>query len=228
AAHLVHTGLISRALIEAAETLKSAPIEARRASVTPDDLLAAAASALLVHDDEIRTRAGQAWYVTLEDFPSRRLGLELPHNHIVDAASSYLILGRIRKDKGLRNLGASLTRRFVREIDAYMQATLRHPWYYYPVDSEIFFGVTRDEPMAERSIPAVPRGEDSSHATMRIRALIDWRAIDAKLVSDEALKSIALSFRRHYMASEKGIPTLNWLPGDTEGAARRGQAGRSG
>src|SRR5699024_8722734 len=79
-------------------------------------------------------------------------------------------------------------------------------------------------PRAERSIPAVPRGEDSSHATMRIRALIDWRAIDAKLVSDEALKSIALSFRRHYMASEKGIPTLNWLPGDTKGAARRGQA----
>lgn len=224
AAHLVHTGLISRALIEAAETLKSAPIEARQASVTPDDLLAAAESALLVHDDEIRTRAGQAWYVTLEDFPSRRLGLELPHNHVVDAASSYLILGRIRDDKGLRNLGASLTRRFMREIDAYMQDTLRHPWYYYPVDSEIFFGVTRDEPMAERSIPAVPRGEDSSHATMRIRALIDWRAIDAKLVPDEALSSIALSFRRHYMASEKGISTLNWLPGDTKGAARRGQA----
>lgn len=224
AAHLVHTGLIARSLIDAGEALTSAPANSVRSAITADELFTAAERALLVHDDEIRTRAGQSWYVTLEDFPTRRLGLELPHNHIVDVASSFLILGRERGDKGLRNLGASLTRRFLREIDAYESGTLRHPWYYYPVDSEIFFGVVRDEPMAERSIPAVPRGEDSSHATMRIRALTDWKAIDDRLVPDDALSSIALSFRRHYMASEKGISTLNWLPGDGKDAPFRGRA----
>lgn len=224
AAHLVHTGLIARSLIDAGETFEAAGPAQINVGITPEQLFEAAAQALLVHDDEIRTRAGQIWYITPEDFPTRRLGLELPHNHVVDAATSFLILGRRRGDKGLRSIGASLTRRFLGEIEAFESGALRHPWFYYPVDSETFFGVSREEPMAERTIPAVPRGEDSSHATMRVRALTEWKAVNDKLVPDAALTSAALSFRRYFMASEKGISTLNWLPGDPNDAPHRGRA----
>ena len=223
AAHFVHTGLIARSLIAAAEELAAAEPGTVATDVTPNDLFTAAERALLVHDDEIRTRAGQFWYITLEDFPSRRLGLELPHNQVVDAASSFLILGRRRENKGLRNLGESLVRRFLGEIEAYESGALRHPWFYYPVDSEIFFGVTREEPMAERSIPAVPRGEDSSHATMRVRALTEWKRIDPTIIPDAVLSSAALSFRRHFMTADKGVPTLKWLPGDAKDAPHRGR-----
>ncbi len=223
ASHLVHTGLIARALIDAGEALEAAGTSHALPGTTPETLFDAAARALLVHDGEIRTRAGQTWYITPEDFPTRRLGLELPHNHVVDAATSFLILGRRRDDKGLRSIGASLTRRFLGEIEAFESGALRHPWFYYPVDSETFFGVSREEPIAERTIPAVPRGEDSSHATMRVRALTEWKALNDKLVPDNALTSTALSFRRYYMSTEKGISTLNWLPGDSDGAPHRGR-----
>jgi hypothetical protein len=223
ASHLVHTGMIARALIDAGETLEAAGSALDTHATAPEVLFDAASRALLVHDDEIRTRAGQIWYITPEDFPTRRLGLDLPHNHVVDAATSFLILGRRRNDKGLRSIGASLTRRFLGEIEAFESGALRHPWFYYPVDSETFFGVSREEPIAERTIPAVPRGEDSSHATMRVRALTEWKAVNDNLVPDEALTSVALSFRRYFMASDKGISTLNWLPGDPEGAPYRGR-----
>lgn len=223
ASHLVHTGLIARALIAAGEALEAAGSSRDHPGTTPEKLFDAAARALLAHDDEIRTRAGQIWYITPEDFPTRRLGLELPHNHVVDAATSFLILGRRRNDKGLRSIGASLTRRFLGEIEAFESGALRHPWFYYPVDSETFFGVSRDEPVTERTVPAVPRGEDSSHATMRVRALAEWKALNDKLVPDAALTSAALSFRRYFMASERGISTLNWLPGDPKDAPHRGR-----
>src|SRR5699024_5016233 len=172
AAHLVHTGLIARSLLATAETLEDAPRTVSSA-ISPAELYEASRRALFVHDADIRTRFGKSWYITPEDFPGRRLGLDLPHNHVADAATSFLILGRRFDDKGLHNLGASLTQKFVGEIDAYMAGALRHPWFYYPVDSDVFLGVTRDEPMAERTILPVQRGEDSSHATLRVRALAE-------------------------------------------------------
>ena len=53
AAHLVHTGLIARSLIDAGETLESAGPAQINAGITPEQLFEAAAQALLVHDDEI-------------------------------------------------------------------------------------------------------------------------------------------------------------------------------
>ncbi|MFC7465631.1 hypothetical protein [Brachybacterium sp. GCM10030252] len=223
-AHLVHTGLIARSLLAAAEAIEAAGPETVSTGIAADDLYEAARNALFLHDDEIRTRSGQAWYITLEDFPSRRLGLEVPHNHVVDAATSFLILGRRDKDKGLLGLGASLTRRFLGEIDAYEAGELRHPWYYYPVDSDIFFGVTRDEPMAERCISPVQRGEDASHATMRVRALTEWKAMDSRLIPDRTLSTAALAFRRFYLGTKHGISSIKWLPGDNNDAPKFGQA----
>lgn len=224
AAHLVHTGTIARSLICAAEVLELAGPEAIDSTITPAELLTAAERALLFHDREIRIRSGHAWYITPRCFPGRRLGLELPHNHVVDAATAYMILGRRQGDTALHNLGASLTRRFLGEIEAYEFGSLPHPWFYYPVDSEIFYGVTRDEPIAERRILAVPRGEDSSHATMRVRALTEWKRISDELVPDEVLSSVALSFRRHFMTSVKRVATLRWLPGDQEDSPQLGRA----
>jgi hypothetical protein len=227
AAHLVHSGMIARSLIAAAEALEAAGEDSRNSEVSADELYEAARRALLLHDDEIRVRAGQSWYVTLLDFPSRRLGLELPHNHVVDAATSFLVLGRRFEDEGLRSLGASLTRPFLDEIKKYEASELPHPWYYYPVDSDIFSGVTRDAPMEERKVPAVQRGEDSSHATMRVRALVEWHAIDPRLVTTETLSAVALAFRRNYMTAKNGITTLRWLPGvpgDAPDAPRLGHS----
>src|SRR5699024_3126272 len=154
--------------------------------VTPEELFTAATQALFAHDDEIRFRTGTAWYITPDDFPGRRLGLELPHNHIVDAATSFLILGRRPNADGLRHLGSSLANRFLGEVKQYENGRLRHPWSYYPTGSDSFAGVTRETPITERIVRAIPRGEDSSHATMRARALAEWKAIDETLVPDSA------------------------------------------
>lgn len=224
APHLVHTGLIARALIEAAATIEDAARDGVTTEVEAEELYSAALRALLVHDDEIRTRSGQSWYVTPEDFPTRRLGLELPHNHVVDAATSFLLLGRRRGDAGLESLGTSLTRRFLKEITAYDVGELRHPWFYYPVDADTFSGVSRSAPMAERSVPPVARGEDSSHATMRVRALLEWRAFDRDLVPDQALSVVALAFRRFFMARRNGMASLRWLPGDDNDSPRFGHS----
>lgn len=227
AAHLVHTGMIARSLIAAAEALESSGSSAARSEISADELYEAARQALLLHDDEIRVRAGQSWYITLEDFPSRRLGLELPHNHVVDAATSFLILGQRFADKGLRSLGASLTRPWLDEVERHESGDLSHPWYYYPVDSDMFAGVSRDAPMAERRVPPVQRGEDSSHATMRIRALIEWHTINPRLVPGKTLSAVALAFRRNFMTAKNGITTLRWLPGapgTTSEALRIGQS----
>ena len=88
----------------------------------------------------------------------------------------------------------------------------------------MFRGVSRAEPVAERHVPAVPRAEDSSHATLRVRALAEWKAVDDGLVPDTAMSTVALAFRRFFMASDKGVSTLRWLPGDGSTAPRRGAA----
>lgn len=227
AAHFVHSGMIARSLIATAETLESAGTSADHSQISADELYEAARRALLVHDAEIRVRAGRSWYITPEDFPSRRLGLELPHNHVVDAATSFLILGRRFGDKGLRSLGASLTRTWLDEVAKHMAGELPHPWYYYPVDSDMFAGVTRDVPMAERQVPPVQRGEDSSHLTMRVRALLEWRAIDPQLVKEETLSAVALAIRRNYMTTAGGISTLRWLPASPRDAPDEPRLGHS-
>ncbi|VEW14733.1 Uncharacterised protein [Brevibacterium casei] len=224
ATHLVHTGLIARSLIVTGEALAKSRDTSASFDASSNDLLDTAQRALLVHDEEIRIRNGRAWYTTPEDFPSRRLGLELPHNHVVDAATSFLALGRTNNDEGLYHLGVSLTRRFLNEIDAYRSGQLEHPWHYYPVDSDVYFGVTRDEPMAERSISPVRRGEDSSHAVMRVRALLEWRHLNPGLVSNDQLATTALAFRRYFMSTTSGICTLKWLPEDSKDSPRRGHA----
>lgn len=222
APHLVHTGLIARSLIEVAATIGDATRDGVSTDVDEEELHDAALRALLTHDDEIRTRSGQSWYITPEDFPSRRLGLELPHNHVVDAATSFLLLGRRYSDTGLENLGISLTKRFINEIAAYDAGELRHPWYYYPVDADTFTGISRAAPIAERFVRPIQRGEDSSHATMRVRALVEWRALDPDLVSDQTLSVVAMAFRRFYIARRSGVATLRWLPGDDSSSPRFG------
>lgn len=223
-AHFVHSGMIARSLLSVAEELERSPETAGVSEVSAEELYNAARRALLLHDDEIRVRSGQTWYITLPAFPSRRLGLELPHNHVVDAATAFMILGRRYSDKGFRRLGSSLAHRFLSEIDAYESGNLKHPWYYYPVDSDAFAGVSRDEPLEERQIPPVQRAEDSSHATLRVRSLLEWRAIDPELVTDENLHTVALSFRRHYLAAHKRITTVRWLAQDPLDAPRLGRS----
>jgi len=221
---LLHTGMISRALLATADHLAAVGHEAFDSAISANDLIDAAERALRAHDDEIRFRCGRPWYITPDDFPSRRLGLELPHNHVVDAATSFLLLGKLRPDANLVDLGTSLTRRFMAEVHAYRDGTLRHPWFYYPVDSDVFAGVKRAEPLAERCVTAVPRAEDSSHATLRVRALGEWKAIADDVATDEDMNEIALSFRRFFMTRNDKMPTLRWLPGDTTSSLRRGQA----
>lgn len=222
AAHLVHTGMIARSILAVAQMLQGGP--ASRQNVGPDDLYRLARRALRAHDPDVRAPGGRAWYITPVDFPGRRLGLDLPHNQVVDAATSALILGRHHNDPDLWSLGASITRRFLREMRDYESGALPHPWFYYPVDSPVYEGVLRDEPLRERDVRAVVRGEDSSHATLRVRALAEWRALDSDLVSEETLRAVALSFRRFFMSNTDGNATLRWLSKDMDDAVDRGRA----
>lgn len=227
AAHFVHTGMIARSLICAAEALEAAGNRANDSDVSPIELYEAARRALMVHDDEILARAGQYWYITPADFPSRRLGLEVPHNHVVDAATSFIILGRKFRDIRLGSLGVSLTRPWLHELAMLERGDLPHPWYYYPFGSDSFKGVVRDSPVSEREVTGVQRGEDSSHAIMRVRALLEWQAIDPQLVGGKTLKLVALAFRKNYMTSKSGLATLRWLPAapnDRSDKARLGHA----
>lgn len=227
APHLVHTGLIARSLIAVAECIESVSAGRSKPSADAEVLYEAARRALLVHDEEIRVRNGQPWYTTPIDFPGRRLGLDLPHNHVADVASCFMILGRRFEDAGLKSLGVSLTRLWLNELKLLESRTIRHPWYYYPIQSDTFEGLTRDSPMAEREVPGVSRGEDSSHATIRVRALLEWHSLIPEIVDENILSAVSLAVRRNYMTSKGGISTLRWLPGapkDAPDALRLGHA----
>lgn len=216
APHLVHTGLIARALIDAADALAEAGSSRRLADVTTDDLYMAAREALAHHNDELRIRRGRTWYITPEDFPGRRLAVELPHNHVADAATCFLLIGRRDADESLRQLGASLTRPWLQEIARYRSGTLPHPWFYYPEGSDAFTGVSRKYPVAEREVPGVPKAEDSSHATMRVRALHDWHTADSALVGPEVLELIAATLQHEFATKHRNAWSLRWLPRSAE------------
>src|SRR5699024_4319172 len=121
-----------------------------------------------------------------------------------------------------RHLGSSLANRFLGEVKQYENGRLRHPWSYYPTGSDSFAGVTRETPITERIVRAIPRGEDSSHATMRARALAEWKAIDETLVPDSAMSAVADAFRRFYFARRDGVANLRWLPADKVDSPRFG------
>lgn len=226
-AHLVHTGMIARSLIELAQNLEMVGPGHDEIDVSPDELFEAALRAVLTHDAEIRVRRGQHWYVTPEEFPGRRLGMDLPHNHVVDMASSLLLLGQRYQDDGLTVVGASLTRPWLNELDMLRAREISHPWFYYPLDSDTYSGIERDRPCAETSVSAVKRGEDSSHASVRARAIADWHRIKPTIVGEQYLSDVALAFRRNYMTKKDGVSTIRWLPGapdDEPGEKRLGQS----
>lgn len=222
APHLVHTGLIARSLLAVAAELDATSPGALNSATVPAELYRSAELSLSAHDSELRIRSGHRWYVTPTDFPGRRLGMELPHNQVVDAATSLMLIGDRTGNPGHVKVGRELAGSFLREIASYQRGALEHPWWYYRVDSDSFIGGTKSEPIGESVVRPAARAEDSSHATMRIRALADWRAIDDSLVPDQALKVVAASFRDSYLARAKGRSTLRWLPGDAKGAPRMG------
>lgn len=216
APHLVHTGMIARALIETADTLEDAVNPPQITDITPKDLYAAARDALTHHDDELRIQRAQTWYITPDDFPGRRLGVDLPHNHVADVSTSFLRIGRYTGEEAYRQLGASLAQPWLEEISRFESGTLPHPWFYYPEGGDAFTGVTRRQPISEREVPAVPREEDSSHATIRVRALRDWHATDPALVGAQTLKAIAGSLRRNFVTKHRNAYSICWLPRNTE------------
>lgn len=212
AAHLVHTGMIARALIEAADTLENAGKFGAVGDVATDELYLAAREALTHHDDELRIRQGQPWYFTPEDFPGRRLAVSLPHNHVSDVATSFLLIGRRDSDASLQQLGAALTQPWIEEIYQYESGALLHPWFYYPQGSDASTGVSRTHPIAEREVAGVPREEDSSHATIRVRALYDWYKTDPSLVKPEVLRLVGGTLEREFITRARNSYSLRWLP----------------
>lgn len=227
AGHLVHTGMIARSLITAAEALGVADKASGLSEVSPGDLVDAAHRALQSHNYEMRVKSNQPWFVTDEEFPGRRLGLELPHNHIADVATSCLVLGRKFQDVGYHRLGVSLIQPMLDEIAMYISGDLPHPWFYYPTRSRAFSGVAREHPIAERRVPPVKRAEDSSHATMRVRALLEWRAIDPSLVSVKELRAISRTFHQNYLTTANDLQAVRWLPTSPESVADGVRLGRS-
>jgi hypothetical protein len=224
APYLVHTGMIARALLDAALALTESQRAAKAVDITPGDLQVAAESAIRFHDSELTSEGKTAWYSTPVDFPGRRLGMALPHNHVSDVVTSHLLLAKLRRDDDQLELGRALARPFLQEVCLYLQGKLPHPWYYYPVGSDSFEGVVRNLPIAERFARASPRGEDSSHATSRVRALAEWKGIDDRLVDDKVMRAIARSLRSNFLVRNQDVPTLRWLPHESRSLARLGKA----
>lgn len=227
APHLVHTGMIARAIIDAADALEEAGNPPTLTDVTADDLYFAAREALTYHDDELRVRSGQPWYITPEDFPGRRLAVDLPHNHVADVATAFLLIGRRDSDANIRQLGASLTQPWLQEISRYESGSLPHPWFYYPEGSDAFTGLSRQYPIAERIVQGVPREEDSSHATIRVRALREWHATDPKLVGPQTLRLVGSTLQRNYITKVHSAYSVSWLPRHSDKAAGTSRLGHA-
>lgn len=224
ASHLVHAGMISRSLLEVAEALISAGRERPPHCTTPSELLVAAENAMSFHAGELVHEGDHAWYVTPLDFPGRRLGLTLPYNHYADATSVHLYFARRHQDEDRLEIARALAKPFLDEIVMTKQNALPHFWHYYPVGSDSYHGVHRQTPMAERVVRGIPRAEDSSHATIRVRALADWKAIDPNFIPDETMRTVAKSFRENFLFRPEQHLTQRWLPGDNAHAPRRGHA----
>lgn len=224
AAHLVHTGAISRSLIAVADTLRASGNEAAKSEVSPDELYQAARSALLSHEDEVCSRRGLPWYITPLDFPGRRLGLELPHNHVAEVSTSFILLGLRNREQWMYSRGRSLSSRFLNEIELSRNGSIPHPWFYYPIDSDMYSGIERHRPLSERIVMGVPRAEDSSHATGRVRALVDWKLALGDAFPAGVLEAVAASFIKDYFTKRGGVPSVRWLPGDAKESPRVGFA----
>jgi len=222
ASHLVHAGMIARALLEVAAALVDSGTTRPQSQVTPTELETVAARAIAFHDDDLVKQGTHAWYVTPLDFPGRRLGLTLPHNHVSDVISTHLHFASRDREEGRRELARALAQPFFDEIELADSGELSHFWHYYPVGSDSYHGVRRQTPMAERLVRAVTRAEDASHATIRVRALADWKVLETTFVSDRTMQSVGSSFRSTYLCRPKGRLTQRWLPGDGSQAPRQG------
>lgn len=214
ASHLVHTGLIAGSLVFLARTLSRAPDGLVEVPIGVQDLMSTARQAIAAHADELIFNNGQPWYVTPLDFPGRRLGMELPHNHVAEIATSLMVIGRNDDDAELVTLGKALALRFISEIEAYDRGENQSPWTYYPLGSDSFKGVQRDVPAGERVVKPASRAEDSSHATMRVRALIDWRELDETLVPDRVLRAVSTTFYDLFLKRKGRAYTQRYMAGD--------------
>lgn len=217
AAHLVHTGMIARSLLAAAGATKSLDGTDSQWRMKANRLRSAAHRAIKVHDPDKYQSAGYAWYRLPRDFPSRRLGMDLPHNQVVDIATCFMLLSNCPGSRCFYFEGESLTHRFINELRADVGGPVR-PWSYYPQNSDSFTGVVRHSPWEEQTVTGVPREEDSSHATMRVRALADWKAIGGTMIPDALVRTAAKSLRHFYRTSGPGnIPRLTQFPKDVDG-----------
>lgn len=223
APHLIHTGLIARSLLDVANALATYPDRKSLGETKCEDLIDAAKRAIDYHDSEIIEGSDYAWYITPLGFPGRRTGMWLPHNHVASVITCQLILARQLGDPARLDLARHLSQPFKEEIRRYSEGDLPHPWYYYPVDSDSFDGVNRHRPLNERIVTGAPRAEDSSHATIRVRALAEWKTLDDVIMPDAYMQSLARTFRELYLSGHRDRPTVNWLPSDNE-AERLGQS----
>lgn len=225
AAHLVHTGLIVRSLLQVAECMEE--LQGRGSSQSHEllQLARVGSNALSAHDSELIQLNESSWYATPIDFPGRRLGLEVPHNHTVDVATSYMMLGKMLDEPDLQHRGVSLTQAFLNEVSMYVSGELDQPWYYYPVNSDMFCGVSRRFPLEEREVPGLGREEDSSHALLRVRALADWRRYAPGGIADSAMRAVADTFGSRFLVRSHGGYSVRWLPVDEQGAAGRARLG---
>ncbi|MCG7426675.1 hypothetical protein M3A96_05855 [Helcobacillus massiliensis] len=213
AAHLVHTGMICRALLMVADVL---PDDSTRFISAAERALRAHLHLLGVTDpgtDGIPFRLDQAY-----DFPSRRVGVALPHNQVADAATCLMKLSQLLDDPFLETIGRRMIATEVADLST------EKPWRYYPQDSEAFTGVERNHPLYERRVTPVTRPEDSSHVTIRIRALSDWRDLVPELVADSDLERAGSVFQSDYLTSGPDGLTVRWTPDPSIAPARCGYA----
>ncbi|WP_106507702.1 hypothetical protein [Brachybacterium timonense] len=224
APHLVHTGAIALALVEAADLLEALPEGSRSANGhRAEELRGAAAAALDEHSGEIRHDShGGAWYFTPEDFPGRRLGLDLPHNHVVDVASAQLLLGARERDRRRSDVGRSLLHGFVKELRAYEARDIPQAWYYYPRYGDAGIAHAREHPLAERRVRAALRPEDASHASVRARSLPLWHRLAPEIITESVLETAARSVVESFIRVTASGPSVGFSAGDDEPNARDG------
>jgi len=212
----VHSGQIAYPIAKYARLVQQTPRlrASRELRARADEYYAAAAAALHIHDDEVRSGSDRATlYGYLKGSPVNLDGSDLPHNYSTSMARGWLELAMADGDREARNRATSLVRNFRDDIKSLADGT--GSWTYYWTGGDCYRGWDRGSGISENmaAIGAGTRGEDISHGHIEMTmATTAYQA--GVLVNATDLRMLANTLTRKVIKTQDDRPvTSTWVDG---------------
>ncbi len=212
----VHTGQIAYPIAKYARLVARSPRLRRSRSMRARaaEYYQAAAAALHIHDDEVRTTpAGGALYGYHKGDPVNLDGSDLPHNYSTSMARGWLELAMAGQDPEPRARAEALVRNFRDDIKRLPDGT--GSWTYYWTGGDCYRGWTRESGISENmpAIGAGTRGEDISHGHIEMTMAITAH-LAGVLFNTPDMRMLANTLTRKVLKTQDGRPvTSNWVDG---------------